>query len=547
MLKNTRLCALAIAAALSAGCGNDSDPTPPPIESKVYPFDTQVLGAWIAGQDGGDAYEFYPSTLDVPYTTDLKTGRVFNNGKLKSHFTWDIQTDGSIKLSNVDASCDERPFKLCKVVASATIVRAGASLEAARWTLAIDDNADGVIDRNVSDSYKRKELDLAALKQGEFFLQRGDVFDRAHVGKVEGSKISIRMPDQVTPVQVSADIVPGKHKSVTFTTGEATTVMTAASFTVKDVGTRRLPVKTWLSNFEVAAGVQGGFIVNFDLHSQIQIPAEIAREQVVIGDYEKVQKKTRSFGLIQDFVHGPTIVAGSKYSTYIHLDYNREWVTGAAGNEIEFTSATNGITRHIDPNNGKFNESRNFTWIQNADGSVKLTFGNGLSILMRFTKAVNGGHQVIFLTPHPVLGIEYWLHDFLPEVAPVMTEQNLPGSYTFNNNNGITRSNVTFNKDKTVTGVVNGFWFIDTNGVVVSWECTDLLGKTIASYAECLAKFNDRTQLSYSHIRRMRFMHKDGNDYQVKYDGAVWGGIFTPPEWEYYTISWTYRWVRVGN
>lgn len=551
-LKNIKLAALAAVAAFLAACGDTSDQEQARTElaARIQAFDVQeTVGAWVPNAAALDSYEFFSSTLDFPYTTGAKTGRTVKNGLPNGRFFWVVQGDGTIKVSNVDAACRTRPLDTCKVISTVNIVRQGASMQTAKWTMLHDDNFDGRPDRTVVDAYKRKDLDLSSMAKGDFYLKWTESFDSSLPAKIEGDVISIRVHDAGAPIWLSTKFAPGMRPFVGFPTGgEGAGVVVPREFEVKGNGFHAFPVRMWFENFAITANATGGFILEYELHRRVQTPDFFDRTLVVgLAEYELTRRFSKSLNVIDKFVQGPVIRAGDRFNTFLRIDFDPRITTGGGANTILFTSATDGQVRHDDPNDGKVSGHRNFKWLQKVDGSVVMTFENGVSIPVNFVKAINGGFQVLFSVPHPQYEVEYQLHDLIKETSSALNAQTLPGHYTFENSDGSTINDVIFKADGSVSGVVNGYWFFDPSGDVISFECTTLQGNTVPDYQTCKAGFPDKSKYSYAHIRRMRFMHKDGNDYQVKYDGAVWGGSFTQPGEDYYTISWTYRMTRVGD
>jgi hypothetical protein len=550
MMRSTLKLALFFgAAALLAGCGNN-DGSSSQAGGGFNPQD--MTGAWVPNTAGNEVYEFYSYATDAPYAANNapveKTGRVYKAGGLESFFTWSAQADGAIKLRLSSRTCIERPISTCPATGSATIAASGDAAQGASWSVSSDDNGDGVVDRKVSDVYKRQELDLSKLADGEFFLQRGELFDVSFSGNVSNKKLSIRLIDTATPVMATAELDPAKRRSLALSAGAPVAVW--QSFTGADGAKVRLPVKMWYENIKLMAAANGGFILEYDFHRDVQPPAPVdATVQAAIAEFELVQKKSRSLALVDKFVRGPVIAPLDRFNTLLQLDFNINWVTGSAGNEVVFTSRTDGVVSHTDFNHGKYSESRAFKWVQKEDGSVVMTFTNGLAVTMRFIKPIAGGHRVLFTLPDALLGTRYTSHDFVKEsAASAIAESELPGRWAFIKDDGVTINEVTLNRDKTTTGIIGGYWFLDTNGDVVSYECTDLQGRQISSYAECDATFNtDFSSVSFAHIRRLRFMHKDGNDYAVKYNGNVWGARYGVVDRDYFMIAWTYRFKRIGD
>ena len=536
-----KLCAI-FAIALS-GCGGVED-----VATSTTPsVPASVLGHWLAKNSSNDSYEFFEASNTAPHTK-LKMGRIFKGTELKGQFFWVNNTDGSVSLNKVSLSCEERPIDKCPVIATASIILSIANNQESTWKISFDDNKDGVVDRVETQTFVQPNLDLASLPQGEFFMNKGELFDSPLLGVKSGNKVDVRLEIEQQPVTLSVTAPSSPSPSVSFTgAGETNAVNSSASFTLKDGTKRTLPTSVWVENVHMTAGVNNGFILEYELRKKVKFPTDLPAANVDLKGYEDTQKISASYGRIDRFVAGPKIKADDKYATFLPADFNRSWVILGAGNEVKFTSSTHGVFSHTDFNSGKYSERRDFTWSQNATGKVTLNFDSGLFATINFVRDLQGGYQVLYTLPHPTLGRAFFLHDLIVDQQAVLTENDLVGRYEFVSTDGSTVNQLTIHKDKTVTGVVGGHWFRDTNGDFVGYECFDLLGRDIADFSKCNGLLNDPTKAAYIHIRRLRFTQRNGNDFLIKYDGNIYGapaGIFNR---DYLTAALTYRFKRVGN
>jgi hypothetical protein len=540
-----------LAAALF-GCGGSDGPKPAAELGPVVAFDQQVYGTWAPSDSSNEVYEFFSSPQDEPYQS-LKTGKIYNkSGTVLNSFFWNVQADGSIKLNKIALNCGTRPLNLCPVASTATIVANGNSINHGKWTFQFDDNKDGVADRKVVDVYDRKQIDMVNFKQGEFYLARSEYFATPLVGSYTGTNFTVRMVDTGQPVMLSANASAGLRSTIDLVAGEASATVAPAVFDVKGMGPKEFPVKSWYSYVQLSAAAAGGFLMEFEVRKQLVLPAGFDKSLVDIGTLETPVKKSRTYTVVNSFVKGPTVNVGETYNTFMILDFDPTLVAGSSGSEVNFQSATQGTVSHRDFNADKYSEFRPFTWTQSpADGSIVFDFGFGIQVNARFVKKIPGGYQVLFAIPDPYLGVDYVMHDWILQTPAIIAEKDVPGRYKFLTADGFTQAEVTFHKDKTVSGVVDGFWFLDSNGDVVGFECYDKTDKLLRDYAGCLAAMNDLSKVNFMHIRRLRFMSRDGDTWQVKYNANFWGtrvdgfgGVTTP---NYFGIAWTYRFIRIGD
>ena len=528
-----------------AGCGGHNDGSQS--QSQVVTIDKNIAGAWTPQNPNNDAYEFYLSPSNPPFNIGLKTGRILNGGQLVDRFTWDYLPNGSIALTKVGLSCGANPLSSCPVTGSATIKAMGTSTQGTALTFVVASSSGGSAANAVLDVYTRPLADLSKMSQGEFFLKREENLTTPLQAKNSGNAISIRMEDLGPPVWLSAPIPSGSQESIAFSAGETTSIIGSDTFDVQGAGATNIPVELWYDNVSLSASANGGFILNYEIHRKVQLPNNINASQISnLGDYEKVDYAAMSFGVINTFIHGPTLNVGDKYDTLLPVGFNPNWVNVGEGNQLQFSSGTAGTISDTDfLFNGRYSESLAFNWVQGADGTLSFTFANGIQITARFVKQINGGYQVLYTLPDPVLGVYFFLHDFLQDTPVALTAQDVPGHYLFFAGPEIP-ADITFHSNGTVTGTVGGFWFLDANGAIVSYECKDLSGNEIPAYQDCLASFNDLTKVSFAHIRHIKIVGKSGNNLSLNYNAALYGAYFGVVNRDYFTVAQTYEWTRVG-
>jgi hypothetical protein len=108
-----------------------------------------------------------------------------------------------------------------------------------------------------------------------------------------------------------------------------------------------------------------------------------------------------------------------------------------------------------------------------------------------------------------------------------------PLDFEFIHVNGVITSPVRLLEDGevelvNVDDVEGGRWFFNGPNELIRFECTTLSEVEITDYQQCLDSFeyvaSEDAVTDYSHISRLRFINKIGNDYLVQYDAAFWGG-----------------------
>lgn len=522
---------------------------------QVAEIEKQLLGYWSSKAGNLPEYEFFNSSHDALFDQIIKTGRVFEAGNQVGVFHWNIVEDGTIYITLVERSCASRPLSVCSAIGRIKIVASGGSIHTATWTAQYYD-INGVEGKKISSEYNKKNLDLSAFQDGKFFLTKSDVFESPDIvaGDLSNDIISIQAnwyrSDRVKQkLQAHFDL---KNKQyIEFASGKTTAFYENAEFLVANLGYKNFQIKSWYEDVVLSASEKDKYALRYELHREIQFPDDIDPKQVNFDNFTPIYKTTVFFNLLNKFIHGPTIKPMDKFYSLIPVGFDASRVINQAGNELLFTSNTEAVISHVDNINGAktTTTSHTLTWSQNDDGSVTFVSPTLKSITMYFIKSVNGGYNVFYDLSEG----RYVRHDLILDTAePVVNESTLPGRYRFLSANGWQPIEIVFHKNKTVTStpdLVSGYWFQDVNGDIVSYECTNMQQQDIVHYDECYNSFDYLGNMSFAHIRRLRFMYKDGENYQMKYSASLYGARFdaVTADQRHVSLSWTYRWQRVGN
>jgi hypothetical protein len=554
---NRIFCVLTIG--LLTGCGgknggpiSPSDPLPghsvdraPILKLGVQ----ELVGHWTPSDSKYPEYDFYSSTTEVPFNTGLKTGRVFEKGSLAGIFYWEVQPSGSIELKMVSVNCFQRPLSQCPVLGSQTITLKGYYPSRSTWTIAFDRNADGVADSKASIVYNQAKIKSFLPSSQELYLVHDDnsVFDTPISGKMVNSLLSVRLDDFKKPITLTSLACRNGNQRITFLAGDSYSSEGTKDFFVSSMGDKTFLVKEWYENVVLLARGDKQFILEYELHRKVQIPSDIMIESVQLNDFEKVEKKSSIVSLVDTFSPGVSVQSLSHYFVSMELGFS----TANAGNDLYFSSPTEGHLSVTPPHQETPAETHKFTWVQEDNGTIRLKFNDLGDVFLRFIKKIEGGYQVVYSVPSSDYGHTYRIRDFLLDGTADVQEQSLPGVYKFISigalPNGSHEYNLTFHKDKSISGIVGGYWFQDVNGDIVSYECINLAGQKPTSYEECKGALSNLNQYAFVHLRRLHFVYKNGNSYQAKYTGSIYQYMPESANNSYYTFALTYRWEKVGD
>lgn len=528
-----------------------------------------VLGYWQADNNNDFAIEFFASTLLAPrYLIEddsIQTGRFYRQGQLGGRFYWQAQSNGNIELIIVDAACFLTPINQCQTASTAQITVDGSDIDNASWSIAFDNNLDDIVDDEVIENLSRAHIDASQLSTGEHFLQLSEngYFDVPVRVFIDNNNIAIDLDQFETRITQTASLSTNEQGQIAFGGEESLAVQRTVEVFVEDQGFQDLVLNEWYENVLLSKSIDNAYTLAYDIHRQLVLPNGVTKGMVQSSHIEGVSHHTISGNLVSQFVAGFSVSALESFNTEIKH---------SVLNEINFTSDTHGNIARIGLANNDAGLSYEFRWTQHDDGMLELVFDNAgqvihnekydqvsdiTNIRIKFIQPINGGYQALFIVNYLNEGLQYEIHDVVPQTEAIDTSTILPGRFLVESSDGYSEITANFTDQNTVefqgsanTLAVEGFWFVDTNGDVVSFECNDLAGAEITDYATCLEAmdhiFDGNRTISFGHIRRMRFMHQDGNNFQVKYNAIFWGGVFG----EFDTIAsanWTYRFLRVGD
>jgi hypothetical protein len=469
-------------------------------------------------------------------------------------FYWDLDCNGAIVLHLLDANCSVRPLSQGDVIGIIKIESEDGFQKKSKWLISIDREQSGSFHEEISEEYNRKDIFLSNIPHGEFYLLQYENFEEPAVGEFIDGKLIIKIFDFGEPIDFSVSLCEESLPDIFLNVTENEGIYTTHSISLENDLLKDVLVKRWVKQVRLVASANNKLVIYYEMRSEIQASSDIKRDSINVDEYEKTIKKSFIVTVVSGFVSGPRISASDVFYSRVRIDFNPEWMLGTSGgNEIIFTSSTEGVVRYIDIFENKHSSSRHFTWCQRDDGSVMLSIFNFGDILIKFIKAVSGGYQALMIYSDKdnlhwrCPQVHYWLVDNDPSV----THKDFPGHYRFTSDNGWAQIDIILHKDGTVTSVpewlVGGHWFQDANGDIVSYEYIDAGGSASANYDECYASFNCLSKDSFSHIRRLRILNKENNIFNLKYDAALYGARFGIAGDNYYTVAWTYTWTRVGD
>jgi hypothetical protein len=283
------------------------------------------------------------------------------------------------------------------------------------------------------------------------------------------------------------------------------------------------------------------------------VPEGISEDAINLDDFIPLEKRTRLVRYIDTFISAPEINAGDNFFSAIRFSFTN---TSALINDILFDSTTSGTLSNKDTAGGNKTLHVDFSWEKSADETIFLETPGGTLFSFKFIREIPGGYSVLTTIESSDREEKaYVVHDFVKDSGFEITNDMFPGRYQIDSNDGFSNIRVSFAADGTVrfqnVDGLGGYWFINEEGNLISFECTDLFDVVINDYATCLDSFNligtSSRYTQISHIRELKFLHRDGDDFHVKYNASFWGEVLGVVGPNYITPAWTYRMRRIGD
>ena len=530
------------------------------IVQNVVLQENMLYGYWIAQQADERHFEFYSSVVDGElFNNDLKEGRVITDGEPTSLFYWTINGAGTIFMDFVDFNCIDRPLNLCDTIERGEISITGSNHLSASWNVRFLD-LQGNLKSQYTIGYEKKMLDLTYLTDGEFFWGKPVAYFTFPLnGRVANGDINVSVGFLDVSVDIATPIPNAEFETIDFDMVSTESVEETQNFFVSGTGFMDFTVTKSLRNMTARASLGEEIAFQYWIVREIIVPDGIDASLIQVGDFVELEKRTVIYDVHTDFIAGPVIQPGERYYSWFVNQWRNEdfedYFTNFGGtNELYFETETEGYFVYDDMHLDKYSTTRKFTWSQPDNTTVELSFEDGSFTTIKFVEERFGGYSSWYEHTNAEGVVFYYFHDFFFDSFPDVTA-DFPGRFELDSNSSFGKLYVDFNEDGSMTFVedigLDGFWFFDSEREVVSHQCLRFDGRTIEDYQECEDSFDfvesDERYTSFSHVRRFRILHKEGNEYTVKYDANIWGARVAVVDRDYIGISWTYRLRRVGD
>jgi len=537
------------------GCNEQSDATVgDTAQVDLALKEALLVGVWQPSSNENLSFEFLSSVEKGTRDNSLKTGRTYKNGILRDLFYWNLQSNGIVTLNIVSKNCNSRPISWCEVLNKTAIQSSGSQLDNLSWEISSDTNADNIVNDVLTEKYQKKVIDFTSITQGDFYLTTFESnFSHAIPAQINSTSVALSLDYLGTPIVVTGEVSNEENYQVTLTSDQKLT--STKNFYVQDVGYQDFTIKSYFENIILTSSIGNNFTVSYDIVREVVYPAGMDASTVQLDDLVALDKRTRYYSVVDSFIAVPEILSSDKFYSYIVDQFSYSKANGGGSNEIVFDTASTGVLNYKDLYQDKYSEEKPFSWRITDSNFLELAMDDGFIITVKFIEQTLGGYIALLAYQPPGDVDPYFTkHEFLfDDSYPAFTDA-FPGRFEFMSDDGFSKIFIDFKADHTLetnAPGVGGYWHLDENDNLISYECSTLNNKDIEDYQSCYeslgeVKTDDR-YTNFSHIRVARILHREGNDFKVKYNANVWGGPFGIVDSDYLGISWTYHWKRIGD
>ena len=534
-----------------SACGGDTSDDAAGIE-EVSLEDEELVGFWEA-QENPMQIEFLSSATEAPFDTPIKVGNIYQSEVIRDRFFWSLRNDGVIDIAVVNLNCGVRPINACPVARRMEITLRGESVNASTWFIEEIDSQTNERIEVFSENYRKRLLDNFTRLEGEIFLRdRPNIaFSSPELLRLENGNVNFRLEyssdfsdnQQLIDYSGSTDI---SNDTISLFPIGTDTVTNTEEFFVDGLGFTNLSVDESIDNLQLKMSANDNVILSYSIEREIVLPNDIEIAQVDTSDFVFREDRSIIYEYINEFVAAPTISVGDKYFGRFALDFD---AFGQASGELTFDTETTGSMRIAPISDPTQEQIRFFTWSQD-ENRIIIDVANFGFIEIDFIQTISGGYQVLYTLLENNLDANYFIVDFIPDANPVLSIEELIGRYRVTGtvpnpfNPASYQYDIEFHSDGELSGVFGGFWFEESPGNFLSFECIDRVGLPIEDYADCLASFNDLSVVSFAHLRRFKFLGGENNQFKMIYTADLYTG---GDEFIFDVISLVFRFEKVGG
>jgi hypothetical protein len=524
----------------------------------------KMFGAWQSA-DKTYGYEFHASpTKQATLIADFELqqahfqpeGIIYKEGKVSSYFNWVLLANGLLRLDVKTSACQSRPLTLCATVSSQTIEVLGTNERNLKFKIAEDADRDGTPENNFQWQLSKKQLPNLEIGDKSYLIEQQTRADSQYMAKDNNGSLELYLPTvkedrkfvEVSRDEYSIELTPVKefHNSV--------------SFYVYNQGDTDIDVSQVYEYLIIYPTFDDNIIVSYKINRELVLTNGLNANDIDLDGYMINLKRSKHFGVVNVTNYIPTLEYGKPYYSNFWEMFNIDGVDSGVANQIIF----------IDDNKAKItarsvikdepSAERIFNWRKGSRDGEIIVENEHIAFILEFLSGsdVDQRYRVItstYLKADDEYLMRYISDYFFAKNADIDVTAFFPLEFEFIHLNGVSKSPVVLHDDGTVElvnvdEVEGGRWFFNGTNELIRFECINNAEVEIVDYQECLDSFEfvatEETKTTYSHISKLTFLNKIGDNYLVQYDTSFWGGRWGKEE-QIRSISVYYQWLHLTD
>lgn len=556
----TLLCLLGIS--LLTGCSGeqyDSSQADTFVEQLTI-NEQKMYGAWQSS-DGAYGYEFHASptqigTLipDFSYTEGMfqPEGVLYKDGKPHVEFVWSLQPSGTLRLDIKESTCQAKPLTLCTTDSIHFVEVLGSNEKSVTFKVSEDTDLDGKSDSNFQWKLAKKAMPELAIGEKSYLIETMYRAYGQFVASNQSGQLTLRKPT------AKGDHEFAEIKRDTYSIDFEQTKVTrfAEAFFVYNHGTIDLNIVEHFEYLKIYPAFDDSLILSYRLNREFELPDNVNRTDVDLDGYIVNSRASRRFRLADVGNYAPNIVYGREYYGSFEQLFGTVGLDDGMSNQMIFVDDNKAIFTTGDVLSDEPLIEKEFSWRKGSHAGEFIFESDRVRLTMEFLFEQQGRHRVVSNTFNK-LDDEYAISNaseyFFESNDTIDLTILEPLNWQFVHVNGVSISPVRLLEGGevelvNVTDVEGGRWQFDGDDGLVRFECANLAEVVITDYDECLDSFNyvatTQTKTTYSHISKLKFINKIGNNYLVRYDAAFWGGRWDREE-HIRRFSSYYQWIHL--
>ena len=499
----------------------------------------KMLGAWQS-DDLQYGYEFHSSPtkrgsiveIDIQESFFRPEGVIYKQGKPESYFTWSVLANGALRLEIKDSSCLSRPLVICNTDNIQTIQVTGSNEQNLTFLISEDVNLDGRSDESFQWRLSKKVLPDMTIGERAFFITKLNRANNQYLLAGNSNELTMYLPF----AQGDRKFVEQQRDEYIIELNQQEDIVLSEDLYVYGLGEQSVQLKRHYQPILIYPAFDEGFIVSAEYEVEILLDGTYEQSDIDLDGTLLSRKVSRHVDVVNAGQYAPQIEYGKPYYGNFLEVFDVEGLDNGIANKVIFENDSTARLFSGDVLSDSPFMNEVFQWRQGAHAGEFVLENDNVVVYLEFLHGEKERYRVVtstYIKADEEFITKYSSEFLFAEYGDIDLSTLFPLEFEFINIDGVIVSPVRLLDDGevelvNVDEVEGGYWFFNGTNELIRFECTTISEVIIEDYQECLDSFEyvatPQTVTDYSHITRIRFINKIGNDYLVQYDAAFWGG-----------------------